>query len=356
MEIPNTTRRTTREITLEEEIDRLREQLAVLGAEHDVMTFILDSIPDYVSYVNADLAYQVCNRKYEIETGRAREAFLGKHVVEFMGEQGLAKIQRYVERVLKGELVTYEDCIDYRYLAQQNVQVQYAPHQSKEGTVIGFSVYVRNITAQHRAEEMLRRQAQHDPLTDLPNRILFNERLEQAIGRVNRIRSRLAVLFIDLDGFKQVNDVLGHEMGDQVLQDVARNLLQILRSNDTLARIGGDEFVLLVEDLPGLEQVTILADKMVESISNLLTPALQNVRIGASVGIALYPEHGSDSRELLVRADEAMYEAKRRGKGNHFLCGEDAHRPTSGETQARGEHPDTTAPPLSRTEVDLGKK
>ena len=163
-------------------------------------------------------------------------------------------------------------------------------------------------------------------------------------------------MFIDLDGFKQVNDVLGHEVGDQVLRDVARNLLQILRSNNTLARIGGDEFVLLVEDLQGLEQVTILADKMVEAISNLLSHALQNVRIGASVGIALYPEHGSDSRELLVRADEAMYEAKRRGKGNHFLCGEDARRPTSGETQARGEHPDTTAPPLAITEVDLIKK
>ncbi|QYZ67308.1 MAG: GGDEF domain-containing protein [Gammaproteobacteria bacterium (ex Lamellibrachia satsuma)] len=322
MEKSNTIQRTAQEITLEGEIDRLRKRLAVLQAEHDAMAFILDSVPDYVSYVNADLTYQVCNRKYEIETGRTREAFLGKHVVEFMGEQGFAKIQQHVERVLKGELVTYEDRIDYRYLAQQDVQVQYAPHRSKEGAVIGFSVYVRNSTARRRAEEMLRRQAQHDPLTDLPNRILFNERLGQAIGRANRIRSQLAVLFIDLDGFKQVNDVLGHESGDQVLRDVARNLSQTLRSNDILARIGGDEFVLLVEDLQGLEQVKILADKMIESITHLRTPALQKVRISASIGIALYPDHGSDTRILLVRADEAMYQAKRHGKGCYFLYGE----------------------------------
>lgn len=324
MEKSNTTRRTTQEATMEGEIDRLRKRLAALQAENDVMAFILDSIPDYVSYVNADITYQLCNRKYEIETGRTREAFLGKHVVEFMGEQGFAKIQRHVERVLKGELVTYKDRIDYRYLKQQDAQVQYAPHRSKEGAVIGFSVYVRNITAQHRAEEMLRRQAQHDPLTDLPNRILFNERLEQAIGRANRIGSQLAVLFIDLDRFKQVNDVFGHQVGDQVLRDVARNLSQILRSNDTLARIGGDEFVLLIEDLQDLEQVKILADKMIESILNMRTPALQKINISASIGIALYPDHGSDTRVLLVRADEAMYEAKRQGKGCYFLYGEGA--------------------------------
>jgi diguanylate cyclase (GGDEF)-like protein/PAS domain S-box-containing protein len=355
MEKPNTTRQTARETALEQEIDHLRERLTALEAERDVMAFILDSIPDYVSYVDTDLVYRVCNRKYEIETGRSREAFLGKHVVAFMGEQGFAKIQRHVERVLKGELVTYKDRVDYGYQAQQDVEVQYSPHRSKERAVIGFSVYVRNITAQRRAEEMLRRQAQHDPLTDLPNRILFNERLEQAIGRADRIRSQLAVLFIDLDGFKQVNDVLGHEVGDQVLRDASHNLVQTLRRNDTLARIGGDEFVLLVEDLQGLEQATSLADKVVESISNLHTPALQNVRIGASVGIALYPEHGNDSRVLLVRADEAMYKAKRRGKNSHFLYVEGGSRPAS-ETQAHGENLVTTAPALLSTESDISEK
>jgi len=315
----NTTQIKTRAFTLEEEIEQLRGQLASLQDERDLMAFILDLIPDYVSFVDADLTYKLCNRKYETETGRPCEEFLGNHVVEFVGEQGLAKIQPHLERVLKGEPVTYEDRIDYKHSEQQDVQVQYTPHQSKDGDVAGFSVYVRNITAQRHAEELLRRQAQHDPLTDLPNRILFNERLKQAISRANRTKGQLAVLFIDLDGFKQVNDALGHEVGDHVLQDVARNLLQNLRHNDTLARIGGDEFVLLIEDLNNLEQATNLAYKVIETISSLHTPALHDVRIGASIGIALYPDHGNDTRTLLVRADEAMYEAKRQGKSCYYL-------------------------------------
>jgi len=228
-----------------------------------------------------------------------------------------------VERVLKGELVTYDDHIDYKFLPQQDVHVQYAPHKSNDGSVSGFSVYVRNITAQRHAEKMLRRQAQHDPLTDLPNRILFNERLEQAIDRAAHMESRFAVLFIDLDGFKQVNDALGHEVGDHVLQVVAQNLLQTLRRSDTLARIGGDEFVLLAEDFQTLEQMKSLAVKVVASVSDLVTPALRNIKIGASVGIALYPDHGTDARTLLVRADEAMYEAKVHGKSRYLFYGED---------------------------------
>lgn len=322
MDKPNETRRSAREILLQKEIEQLRQQLLDLQTENDLKAFILDSIPDYVSYVDANLIYRLCNRKYETEKGMTREKFLGKHVVEFVGKQGLTSIQPYVDRVLKGELVTYEDHIDYKYLADQDVQVQYAPQQSEDGEVIGFSVYVRNITAQHRAEEMLRRQAQHDPLTDLPNRILFNARLVQAIGRANRIGGKLAVFFIDLDGFKQVNDAFGHEIGDQVLRDVASKLTESVKRSDTLARIGGDEFVLLIEGFQGLEQVRSVANKIVESISSLHTSALQKVRISASIGISLYPDHGNDSRTLLVRADEAMYEAKRRGKHCYFLCGE----------------------------------
>ena len=109
-----------------------------------------------------------------------------------------------------------------------------------------------------------------------------------------------------------------------MLDDLAHNLLAILRRNDTLARIGGDEFVLLVEDIQSLDQVTSLADKLVESISNMHSSTLRSVRIGASTGIALYPDHGSDTRELLVRADEAMYVAKHQGKRRYVLYRGDA--------------------------------
>ncbi|RLB53581.1 MAG: hypothetical protein DRJ42_11590 [Deltaproteobacteria bacterium] len=321
MDTPDTPSRPARPISPEDEISRLRKQLAAVQADHDRLAFILDSIPDHISYVARDLTYRVCNQRYEAEQGVNRDALVGKHVTEFVGEAGFDKLRPHVERALKGELVTYDNRMDYRYMKEQDVQVQYAPHRAEDGTVLGFSVYVRNITAQRRAEEMLRRQAQHDPLTDLPNRILFDDRLKQVIARANRAGKQFAVLFIDLDEFKQVNDALGHEAGDQVLRDVAQNLRQTIRRSDTLARIGGDEFVLLAEEFDHADQVKTLAEKMVEAISNLPSPALQAMKVGASIGIALYPDHGEDARTLLVRADEAMYEAKQHGKGRCFFHG-----------------------------------
>lgn len=321
------TQQAVRETLLEEEIIDLRKQLKTLAAERDVLAFTLDTIPEYVSYVDANLLYQVCNHKYEIETGRTCEEFVGKHVIEFIGENAFSNIQPYVERVLKGELVTYEDQIVYKHLGQQDVEVQYAPHFSKEGIVIGFSVYVNNITAQRRAEEYLRRQAQHDPLTDLPNRLLFNERLEQAVSRAKRTKKRVALLFIDLDGFKTVNDKFGHDVGDQVLLDVACCLKQNLRCNDTLARFGGDEFMLLIDDIDTLDHVKILAEKLVTSISEISTPTPDILKIGASIGIALYPDHSSDIKELFTQSDEAMYKVKNQGKCGYFIYGEGLYQP-----------------------------
>ena len=267
-----------REAKMTGQIDDLQQQLMVLEAERDVLAFILDSIPEFVSYVNADLTYRVCNRKYEIETDISRREILGKHVTEFIGNEAFVRIQQYVQRVLNGESVTYEDRINYKYLKDQDVEVQYIPHYSKEGDIIGFAAYVHNITKQRRAEEVLRHQAQHCPLTGLPNRILLNEYLEKTIGGASRRKSRVGLLFIDLDEFKQVNDVLGHDVGDQVLRDVTDNLIKIVRCNDTLARFGGDEFVLVVDDIQSQDQLISLAEKIVASISNLHTPALQSSR------------------------------------------------------------------------------
>jgi len=303
------------------ELARLQEQVRTLEAERDLLAFILDAIPDYVAYVDSDLVYRFCNAVYSSESGMPLETFIGQHVTEFVGKEGLNRIRPHVDRVLRGEAVTYDDRIDYRFKSQQDVEVFYTPHLSPDDFVKGFSVYVRNITTQRRAEETLRRQAQYDPLTNIPNRILFNKRLEQAISRADRIDSRLAILFIDLDGFKQVNDEMGHEVGDQVLREVAGTFVEHLRGNDTLARIGGDEFVLLVEDLESEHQAKRLADKLIESVSRLDIPVLRRVRIGSSIGIALYPDHADNATELLIRADEGMYEAKRQGKNRYFFVG-----------------------------------
>ena len=126
-------------------------------------------------------------------------------------------------------------------------------------------------------------------------------------------------MFIDIDRFKQVNDKHGHDVGDQVLHDIANYLKQNLRQNDTLARYGGDEFVLLVDELQSQQQISILADKMIKTISTMHSAALQDIEIGASIGIAIYPDHGDNPQDLLVRADKAMYKVKNQGKGGYAL-------------------------------------
>ena len=308
-----------RESQMQEQIDDLQQQLTAMKAECDVMSFMLDSIPEFVSYINADLTYRLCNRKYELETDISCNELRGKHVTAFIGDEAFGKIQEYLKRVLDGESVTYEDRIHYKYLKEQDVEVQYIPHHSKDGDIIGFFAYVHNITKQRRAEEVLRRQAWHCSLTGLPNRNLLKNCLENAIDESIRNKSRVGLLFIDLDGFKQVNDMLGHDVGDKVLQDVAGKLIEIIKCNDTLARFGGDEFVLLIDDIQSEDQLVNLAEEIVASISNLRSLALQEVKIGASIGIACYPDHCNNAQELLIRADEAMYEAKRRGKNGYCL-------------------------------------
>jgi diguanylate cyclase (GGDEF)-like protein len=173
------------------------------------------------------------------------------------------------------------------------------------------------------ANEALRQRALSDPLTGLPNRVLFEDRLAQACRRHDRAAAarksagerevpRFAVLFVDLDGFKPVNDVLGHAAGDQVLQEAARRLRVTGRDNDTVARIGGDEFLLLAEGLGGVADATALADRLVKRLSRAFDADGRRVHVSASIGVVVYPEHGQ-REQLVTRADAAMYAAKRAG-------------------------------------------
>ncbi|MBV2120711.1 MAG: GGDEF domain-containing protein [Candidatus Thiodiazotropha sp. (ex Ctena orbiculata)] len=306
----------------EDVCDSLRREISELKAERDLLKFVLNSIPDYVSYVDADLHYQFCNEQYAVESGQPLSCFIGQHVAKFVGEQGMQRIQPHIDTVLDGHVVAYDEQLDYRYMLNQSVEVRYTPDKEANDRVKGFSVYVRNITAQRRAEDALRLQAHFDPLTELPNRRFFSDRLSQAASRALRLNSRYAILFIDLDGFKLINDSYGHPFGDQVLRDVAQTLVKKVRQNDTFARYGGDEFALLVEDVENDKQVRSLADKMIQAVANLKLSHLNKFEIGASIGIAYFPDHAESVDELLNRADEAMYMAKKSGKNRYYLFGD----------------------------------
>lgn len=177
------------------------------------------------------------------------------------------------------------------------------------------------------ANEELRERAFLDPLTGLPNRLLFEDRLQHAVARNERARAavtgadepcRLAVMFIDLDGFKPVNDSFGHAAGDLVLKEAAARLRQVARASDTVARVGGDEFLLLMEDVPGAADCVALARRLVEDLQRPFCVVDQPVHLSASVGILVYPDHGGRDK-LVAQADAAMYAAKRAGGGTYAL-------------------------------------
>jgi diguanylate cyclase (GGDEF)-like protein/PAS domain S-box-containing protein len=164
------------------------------------------------------------------------------------------------------------------------------------------------------AEEAVRFVATHDALTKLPNRVMFGQRLEHALGQAMRHNRRLAVLFIDLDRFKVINDTMGHDVGDSVLREITRRLTDSLRASDTVARLGGDEFVVLLEELADPMYVTAVAQKLTSAIAQPVTLAGREYHVTASIGASTYPDDSADAQALLKNADIAMYRAKESGR------------------------------------------
>jgi diguanylate cyclase (GGDEF)-like protein/PAS domain S-box-containing protein len=184
------------------------------------------------------------------------------------------------------------------------------------GVFAGYRGVSREITDKKRAEERIQYLATHDSLTDLPNRVMFNQLLGIAIASARRYDRKLAVLFIDIDRFKVINDALGHEAGDQLLREVAARLKQTLRASDVIARLGGDEFVVLVQEVTETSQTETIARKILSAVIRPMMVAERECRVTVSVGVCVHPGEGQDERSLLKNAEMAMYLAKEEGKNN----------------------------------------
>jgi len=184
----------------------------------------------------------------------------------------------------------------------------------KAGRVTHYVGIFSDITQQKRLEEDLERLALHDPLTGLANRVLFRERLLQCIREAKRFERKFAVLYLDLDFFKAVNDRHGHDIGDLLLQEVGKRLSYLVREADTVARLGGDEFAIIIESLSDRSSVAVVAEKCVDSLSRPFVLGGIECRIGCSIGVAIYPDDATTDDGLLKQSDDAMYEAKRGGR------------------------------------------
>ncbi|MEJ2593027.1 MAG: diguanylate cyclase, partial [Candidatus Thiodiazotropha sp.] len=183
--------------------------------------------------------------------------------------------------------------------------------------VMHYVAVFSDITSIKQSQSQLEHLAHHDSLTNLPNRLLFEDRLQHAISQSKRQGRQLAVLFLDLDRFKNINDTLGHAMGDELLKEVARRLQGLLRDGDTAARLGGDEFTVLVENLDDPSQAAVVASKIQENFKTPYKIAGRELHVTTSIGISIYPEDGLSVADLTKNADAAMYQAKEQGRNNY---------------------------------------
>ena len=249
--------------------------------------------------------------------GKALET-AGLAATDLLGHCAYSRFKAYpdilaaVDQALRGERAT-----SLTLFRDLTYEIQYSPVLDASGHSVGVFGLVRDVTETQLARQQLEFMAHHDLLTRLPNRSLFNDRLQEALLRAKRRGTRVALLFFDLDSFKQVNDTFGHPTGDRLLQWVARQARSAVREMDTVARMGGDEFAVLVEDIDTPVGAAAVAKRLLESLGQPHVDGEQQIPTSASIGISLYPTDGLDSDSLFKAADLAMYRAKSSGRNRY---------------------------------------
>ncbi|HEX4928364.1 MAG TPA: EAL domain-containing protein [Burkholderiales bacterium] len=293
------------------------------------LRLIADNVPALISYVERDQRFAFGNRTYDEWFGVSQEAMRGRTLAEVFGAEAYERMQPAVERVLAGENVQFELTVEQRGRAR-TLQIACVPHRAEAG-VPGFYMLANDVSELKRAQEDLRFAAlqlqhdarrleflaHHDALTGLPNRAMFSERAREAVAHARRHEKIAAFLFLDLDNFKQVNDTLGHEVGDALLKIISSRLRASVRGDDFVARIGGDEFCVLLQDIADPREAAAVAQKLIHELGKSYRIGEHQVESGASIGIACVPQDGEDLATLLRLADLAMYRAKELGRNGY---------------------------------------
>ena len=298
---------------------KLAEQALRESAEK--LRLFADNVPAMTVVWDEHLRCRFANKVFAEFFGLDAEDIIGKHVREVLGEDVYRQIEGHFVQVLRGHPVTYQGKREVANGESRYIEVKLLPQIGEHGKILGCFAVTTDITEHKLAEERIQRVAHHDSLTGLPNRLLFNDRLQQAISLAKRDSRQFALLYLDLDRFKPVNDTLGHNAGDEMLQAVAARIRRQVRESDTVARVGGDEFTVILPDIAGRNEVETVARKIIAALTAPLQLATQKQKIdvGASIGIALYPSDGSDADVLINAADAAMYSAKQVGSGFRFF-------------------------------------
>ncbi|QYF96118.1 PAS domain S-box protein [Massilia sp. PAMC28688] len=297
-----------------DDITVLRDaELAMRESEARLRT-IADTLPTMVAYIDAGLVYRFHNRAYDREFGRDGIAVLSMTVQDTIGSERYAALLPYLQRALAGETVTFEEQ-DGQEGFERTLEVTYIPQRSDDGrTVIGFHVMRQDITPQKREKKRLLKLAQIDPLTGLANRAGFLHKLGDAMRASIDDGSLMALMYLDIDHFKRVNDTYGHQVGDDLLTAFSARLAQALRASDSVARLGGDEFTVIAESLGRREDADHLAAKIVAAMQAPFELDGVTVSISASIGLTYFCRGAFDPDGLIKEADRLLYQAKDGGR------------------------------------------
>ncbi len=294
--------------------------------------YLVDSSPDIIYTLDHEGRFSFVNDRVHKLLNFSCGELIGKHYSELIHEEDLARANyvfkerrnegsrsrnvelRFKSRDADGEARTF---IHELMTIAVGAQAESPEPDLSRPERFGTYGVARDISDRKRADELISYQAYHDTLTDLPNRLLFKDRLGLAVLQAKRNGASLAVMFLDLDRFKLVNDTLGHGVGDKLLQQASQRLKACLRSGDTLARFGGDEYTVVLPALSGRDDAVLIAEKFLKCLQLPFQLAGQSVHISASIGIAVYPDDGESVDELIRNADIAMYQMKAEGKNGH---------------------------------------
>jgi len=295
----------------------------MLSAEKERAQMTLDSIGDAVLSTDLQGRITYLNAVAEKITGWTREEAAGKDVDDVFviidgstREPCLNPLKTAREQNKTAGLTRH--CILIRRDGNEfAIEDSAAPIHDPRGVTTGAVIVFHDVSVARAVEAEMSHLAQHDTLTKLPNRTLLQDRLGQAITTAGRNGTRIAVLFLDLDGFKHINDSLGHAIGDRLLQSVAKRLLASVRTSDTVSRIGGDEFVVLLSEVAHAGDAGVKAGKILAALNAPLEIDQHNLRVTASIGVTTYPEDGQETAMLIKNADLAMYQAKENGRNNY---------------------------------------
>ncbi len=284
---------------------------------------LFENTSDLIQSVAMDGSFLYVNRAWRETLGYSEEETLSLNMFDIIHPDSRDHCITMFQRVTAGESLNR---VEAEFVTKQGRSIWVegsAFARFQDGKPVATRGIFRDVTEHKQAEETVRHLAYHDALTDLPNRALFRDRLNLAIAQAKRSKQMVAVMLLDLDRFKMINDTAGHKQGDRLLQTVGNQLKGLVREGDTVARAGGDEFILLLPAVTGVEHAASIADRIVQSFRGVRIVAGHEFHITTSIGITIFPTDGDDAETLLRNADIAMYRAKEEGRDNSQIYSAD---------------------------------